>query len=104
MSYRLRYATFFERDGCLAIVFVNLWLAFRCGRLRARQRLASAGTIARSVRARISQAQAPHVRQAVLKPAFARPLEFMAVVTGNGECARMVEDGFHAIPIRLLGM
>ena len=74
------------------------------GRLRARQRLASAGTIARSVRARMSQAQAPHVRQAVLKPAFARPLEFMAVVTGNGECARMVEDGFHAIPIRLLGM
>ena len=29
--------------------------------------------------------------------------EFMAVITGNGEYARMVEDGIYAIPIRLLG-
>ena len=27
----------------------------------------------------------------------------MAVITGNGEYARMVEDGIYAIPIRLLG-
>ncbi len=32
-----------------------------------------------------------------------RAPEFMAVVTGNGEYARMVEDGIYAIPIRLLG-
>ena len=29
--------------------------------------------------------------------------EFMAVITGNGEHAHMVEDGIYAIPIRLLG-
>ena len=27
----------------------------------------------------------------------------MAVITGNGECASMVEDGIYAITIRLLG-
>ena len=32
-----------------------------------------------------------------------RAPEFMAVITGNGECAHMVEDGIYAIPIRLLG-
>ena len=32
-----------------------------------------------------------------------RAPEFMAVITGNGEYARMVEDGIYAIPIRLLG-
>ena len=32
-----------------------------------------------------------------------RAPEFMAVITGNGECARVVEDGIYAIPIRLLG-
>ena len=32
-----------------------------------------------------------------------RTPEFMAVITGNGEYARMVEDGIYAIPIRLLG-
>lgn len=32
-----------------------------------------------------------------------RAPEFMAVITGNGEYARMVEDGICAIPIRLLG-
>ena len=31
-----------------------------------------------------------------------RAPEFMAVVTGNGEYARMVEDGIYVIPIRLL--
>ena len=28
-----------------------------------------------------------------------RAPEFMAVITSNGECARMVEDGIYAIPI-----
>lgn len=28
-----------------------------------------------------------------------RAPEFMAVITGNGECARMVEGGIYAIPI-----
>ena len=32
-----------------------------------------------------------------------RAPEFMAVITGSCECARMVEDGIYAIPIRLLG-
>lgn len=32
-----------------------------------------------------------------------RAPEFMAVITGNGEYARMVEDGIYTIPIRLLG-
>ena len=32
-----------------------------------------------------------------------RALEFMVVVTGNGEYARMAEYGIYAIPIRLLG-
>ena len=32
-----------------------------------------------------------------------RAPEFMAVITGNGEYARMVEDGIYVIPIRLLG-
>ena len=32
-----------------------------------------------------------------------RTPEFMAVITGNCECARLVEDGSYAIPIRLLG-
>ncbi len=36
------------------------------------------------------------------KPAV-RPPEFMAVVVGNGEFAREVEDGIYAIPIRVLG-
>ena len=29
--------------------------------------------------------------------------EFITVITGNCECARMMEDGIYAIPIRLLG-
>lgn len=33
----------------------------------------------------------------------ARAPEFMAVVTGNGEYARLVEDGIYAIPLRVLG-
>ena len=32
-----------------------------------------------------------------------RAPEFMAVITGNGECARMMEGSIYAIPIRLLG-
>ena len=32
-----------------------------------------------------------------------RAPEFMAVITGSGECACRVEDGIYAIPIRLLG-
>lgn len=32
-----------------------------------------------------------------------RAPEFMAVITGGGECARMVEDGIYTIPIRLPG-
>ena len=32
-----------------------------------------------------------------------RAPEFMAVITGNGKYARMVEDGIYTIPIRLLG-
>lgn len=32
-----------------------------------------------------------------------RAPELMAVISGNCECARMVEDGIYAIPIRLLG-
>ena len=32
-----------------------------------------------------------------------RAPEFMAVVTGNGEYARLVEDGIYAIPLRVLG-
>lgn len=32
-----------------------------------------------------------------------RAPEFMAVITGSDECARMVEDGIYAISIRLLG-
>ena len=29
--------------------------------------------------------------------------EFITVITGNCECARMVEDGIYTIPIRLPG-
>ena len=32
-----------------------------------------------------------------------RQPEFMAVIVGNGEYAREVEDGIYAIPIRVLG-
>lgn len=32
-----------------------------------------------------------------------RPPKFMAVITGNGEFAREVEDGIYVIPIRTLG-
>ena len=32
-----------------------------------------------------------------------RPPEFMAVITGNGQYARQIEDGIYAIPIRALG-
>ena len=32
-----------------------------------------------------------------------RAPEFMAVITGNGEYARQVEDGIYAIPLRVLG-
>ena len=29
--------------------------------------------------------------------------EFITVITGNGEYARMMEDGIYAIPLHLLG-
>lgn len=35
---------------------------------------------------------------------FVRPPEFMAVITGNSEYARKVEEGLYVIPIRALGV